>query len=112
MDHGLELINPDPGNIWKFDFYDFLVSWKYWKSSFPIFSYPGNTGNLIFLISHILEILEIEVCNILYNLDILEIEVCDILYNLEIRAAGGRLQGLCCAALDYFWSMFLEKRAW
>ena len=26
---------------------------------FTIFSYPGNTGNLIFLISHILEILEI-----------------------------------------------------
>ena len=25
---------------------------------------------------------------------------------LEIRAAGGRLQGLCCAALDYFWNMF------
>ena len=44
MDHGLELIIPDPGNIWKFDFYNF--------------SYPGNTGNLIFLISHILEILE------------------------------------------------------
>ena len=50
------------------------------------------------LISHILEILEIEVCNIIYS--------------LEIRAAGGRaaaggrLQGLCCAALDYFWNMF------
>ena len=24
-------------------------------------------------------------------------------------AAGGRLQVLCCAALDYFWNMFLEK---
>ena len=58
---------------------------------FDILSHPGNIGNLIFLISHILEILEIEVCNILYN--------------LEIRAAGGRLQGLCCAALDYFWNM-------
>ena len=23
-----------------------------------------------------------------------------------MRAAGGRLQGLCCAALDYFWNMF------
>ncbi len=44
------------------------------------------------LFSHILEVLEIEVCNILHN--------------LEIRAAGGRLQGLCCAALDYFWNIF------
>ena len=35
MDHDLELIIPDPGNIWKFDF-------------FYIFPYPGNTGNLIF----------------------------------------------------------------
>ena len=53
MDHGLELIIPDPGNIWKFDF--------------CIFSYPGNTGNQIFLFSTILEILEIEVFIILYN---------------------------------------------
>ena len=34
MDHDLELIIPDPGNIWKFDFYNFLISWKYWKSHF------------------------------------------------------------------------------
>ena len=30
MDHDLELLIPDPGNIWKHDFY--------------IFSYPGNVG--------------------------------------------------------------------
>ena len=92
MDHRLEIISPrleileievcniiyNPGNI---------GNWI-----FLIFSYPGNTGNLVFLISHILETLEIEVCNILHN--------------LEMRAAGGRLQGLCCAALDYFWNMF------
>ena len=59
MDHGLELIIPDPGNIWKFDFYNFLISWKYWKSDFSNFSYPGNTGKWIFYFSHILEILEI-----------------------------------------------------
>ena len=53
MDHVLELIIPNPGNIWKFGSYDF--------------SYPGNTGNQIFLVSTILEILEIEVFNILYN---------------------------------------------
>ena len=53
MDHDLELIIPDPGNIWKFSFYNFLISWKYWKSNF--------------LFSTILEILEIEVFNILYN---------------------------------------------
>ena len=38
MDHGLELIIPDPGNIWKFDFYNFLVSWKYWKLKSSTFS--------------------------------------------------------------------------
>ena len=80
-------------------FFSFLVSWKYWIClvfwypghigdwMFLVFWYPGNTGNQFFLFSHI----------------------------LEIRAAGGRaeaggrLQGLCCAALDYFWNMFLEK---
>ena len=34
MEHGLELFIPDPGIIWKFDVL--------------IFSYPGNTGNLVF----------------------------------------------------------------
>ena len=55
MDHDLELLipNPNPGNIWKFDFYNF--------------SYPGSSGNLFFLVSTILQILEIEVFNILYS---------------------------------------------
>ena len=48
MDHDLELIIPNPGNIWEIDFYNFLVSWKYCKSDFSNFSYPGNIGNLIF----------------------------------------------------------------
>ena len=26
-----------PGNIWKFDVYNFLISWKYWKSGFSNF---------------------------------------------------------------------------
>jgi len=52
MDHGLELIQFYPGNRFKFDFYDFLISRKYWKSSFfSNFSYPGNIGNWIFPIS-------------------------------------------------------------
>ena len=85
MEHALELISPrleileievcniiyNPGNIGKHIF-------------FSNFSYPGNTGNLIFPISHI----------------------------LEIRAAGGQLQGLCRAALDSFWNMFPEKQTW
>ena len=68
----------------------------------------------------ILEILEIEVCIFARILEILktsvfpisaileiwEIEVSIIPRVLELRAAGGRLQGLCCAALDYFWNMF------
>ena len=31
MEHGLELIQSYPGNRWRFDFYNFLISWKYWK---------------------------------------------------------------------------------
>ena len=64
------------------------------------------------IISEILGILEIEVSILPRILEILEIEVSIIPRILEIRTAGGRLQGLCCAALDYFWKMFLEKRAW
>ena len=52
MDHGLELIQSYPGNIWKLDFYNFLISLKYWKLDFfSIFSYPGNIGNRVFLIA-------------------------------------------------------------
>ena len=58
------------------------------------------------LFSYILEILENGFSLFSHILEILDIEVCNIIYNLEIRAAGGRLQGLCCAALDYFWNMF------
>jgi len=42
----------------------------------------------------------------------LEIEVSIIPRILEIRAAGGRLQGLWCAALDRFLNMFMEKWTW
>ena len=77
MEHGLELIQSYPGNRWKFDFYNFLISWKYWKSSFfqISHSYPGNTGNLIFLISHILEILGNEFSSFSHILEILEIGI-------------------------------------
>ena len=34
--------------IW---FFDILISWKYWKLDFSIFSYPGNIGNRVFLIA-------------------------------------------------------------
>ena len=90
MEHGLELIQSYPGNRWKFDFLYFLISWKYWKSDSSNFSYPGNTGNRFFLISHLLEILENGFSSFSHILEILEIEVCNILHNLEIRAAGGR----------------------
>ena len=86
MDHGVSIIPRileileievsnilyNPGNIGNLIFFNFLISWKYWKSDSSIFSYPGNTGG-------------------------------------GRAEAGGRLQGLCCAALDYFWNMFLEK---
>ena len=41
-------ISPYPGNIGNMiflDFLDFLISWKYWKSDFSNFYYPGNIGN-------------------------------------------------------------------
>ena len=63
------LIQSYPGNIGNVIFFNFPISWKYWKSDSSIFSYPGNTGG-------------------------------------GRAEAGGRLQGLCCAALDYFWNMF------
>ena len=84
MEHGLELIQSYPGNRWKFDFYNFLISWKYWKSDFPNFSYPGNTVKWVFYFSYMLEILEIyffyilsypaNIANCFFNFpDILEI---------------------------------------
>ena len=53
MDHGLESISPSLEIFGNLLFYNC--------------SYPGNTENQIFLISTILEILEIEVFDILYN---------------------------------------------
>ena len=90
MDHGVSII-PRILEILEIEVSNILYNpGNIGNLIFSIFSYPGNTGNRILLFSHI----------------------------LEIRAAGGRaeaggrLQGLCCAALDYFWNMFLEKRAW
>ena len=54
MDHDSESISP------ILDIFGNLL--------FTIFSYPENTGNSFFQFSTILEILEIEVFNILYNL--------------------------------------------
>ena len=60
MDHDLELVIPYPGNIWKLDFYDLLVSWKYWKLKSSTFSIILEILEIGFLhFSHILEILEI-----------------------------------------------------
>ena len=80
---------------------------------FSIFSYPGNTGNLIFLVSHILETLQNGFSLFSHILEILEIEVCNILYNLEIRAAGGRRRAggsRGCVVLPWiiFGTCFLE----
>ena len=76
----------------------FLRSWKYWKLKSPTFSI-------------ILKILEIEVSNILYNPGNIGNRVFLIAWYPGNTGggraeAGGRLQGLCCAALDYFWNMF------
>ena len=77
------------------------------------------------LITARLEILEIGVCNIIYNPGNIGNWIFLIAWypgNTGNRVfliawypgntgggraeAGGRLQGLCCAALDYFWNMF------
>ena len=81
MDHDLELIIPNPGNIWKFDLYNFPISWKYW-----IFFY--------FLLSWKYWKLKSPLFSII----------------LEIRAAGGRLLLLGFPGLDIsFGTLFLEK---
>ena len=67
-----------------------------WKSEFSRFSF-------------ILEILEIESSIIPRILERLEIEISIIPMILEMRAGGGRLQGLCCAALVYFWNIGAGK---
>ena len=59
-----------------------------------MFSHPGNTGNLSFLISTILETLEVEVSNVLYNPGNTGNRFFLFSHILEIRTAGGRLQGL------------------
>ena len=69
---------------------------------FAIFSYPGNTGNLIFLIYTILEILEIEVSNILYTPGNVRNRIFQFSPMLEIRAAGSQLQGLGSGGLGLF----------
>ena len=68
MDHDVELIIPDPGNLWKFDFHEFLISWKYWEFHCFYFPLSWKYWKLkSWTFSVILEILEIEVFNILYN---------------------------------------------
>ena len=97
MEHDLELISPrleileievfniiyNPGNIGNLIFLIFSYPGNIGNWIFLIAWYPGNTGNRVFLIAW---------------------------YPGNTgggRAeAGGRLQGLCCAALDYFWNMF------
>ena len=37
MEHDLEVVIPNPGNIWKLDFSNFLVAWKYWELDFSNF---------------------------------------------------------------------------
>ena len=78
MEHGLELI------IARLEIFGNLM--------FIIFSYPGNIGNRVFLIAWYPG----NIGNWIFPIS----------HILEMRAAGGRLQGLCCAALDYFWNMF------
>ena len=79
MDHGLELFIPIL-EILEIEVCNILHNpGNIGKLIFPIFSYPGNTGNRFFPIFS---------------------------YPGNMgggrAAAGERLQGLCCAGLDYF----------
>ena len=117
MDHDLELIIPNAGNIWKCVFYNFLVSWKYWKSSVFYFLLSWKYWKLkSSTFSIVLEILDIIFSYFLISWKYWKSFFPIFSYPGNTgggRAeSGGRLQGLCCAALDYFWNMFLEKRAW
>ena len=86
MEDGLEFIIPRLEIDANLIFYMFSYPGGIGNRVFLIAWYPGNIGNRVFLIAW---------------------------YPGNTgggRAeAGGRLQGLCCAALDYFWNMFLEK---
>ena len=82
MDHDIELIIPIP-EILEIEISNILYNpGNLVNLSFPNFSHPGNLGNQL---------------SPIYNM-------------VEMRVAGGRLQGLCCAALDYFGTLFLEFR--
>ena len=62
MEHGLELISPrleileievfniiyNPGNIGNWIFFNFLISWKYWKLDFSNFLLSWKYWNLVF----------------------------------------------------------------
>ena len=59
MDHGLGIISPIL-EILEIEIFNILYKPRdIGNLSFSTSSYPGNTGNLIFQFSHILEILEI-----------------------------------------------------
>ena len=128
MDHDLELIIPDPGNIWKLDFYKLLVSWKYWKlksSTLSIILEILEIG-FFFWLPGILKILEIgffwfPISWKYWKLDFSifpypgNIGYWILLFShiLEIRAAGGRRRAggsRGCVVLPWiiFGTCFLE----
>ena len=98
--------------IWTTESPLFPESWKYWKLKSPTFSIiPREMLEIdFFQLSHILEILEIGFFNFLISWKYWKSDSSIFSYPGNTgggRAqAGGRLQGLCCAALDYFWNMF------
>ena len=63
MDHGLELIIPDPGNLGNRSLHYSKNSGNIGNLCFSVFQYPGHTGNHIVYFPDILEILEICVSN-------------------------------------------------
>ena len=97
MEHGLELI------IARLEIFGNLI--------FYIFSYPGNIGNRVFLIAWSPGNIGNWIFLIFWSPGNTGSWIFLIAWypgntGGGRAAAGGRLQGLCCAALDYFWNMF------
>ena len=114
MEHGLELIQFSPGNRWKFDFLYFLISWKYWKSDFSNFLiswkyWKLDFSNFLVAWKYWKSIFSNFLVAWKYWKSVFPIFSYPGNTGGGRAEAGGRLQGLCCAALDYFWNMFLEK---
>ena len=111
MDHDLELFIPIL-EILEIEVFNILYEpGNVGKRIFSNFSYPGNIGNRVFLIPWSPGNIRNWIFLIFWSPGNIGNRVFLIAWYPGNAGggraeAGGRLQGLCCAALDYFWNMF------